>query len=94
MQYLEGSGAPVLYTGRTVLKGYTKLVVSGGARLACILVSNFGPQGNHLYNINDFPQSLQTNARIVLQLGHIRFGPNLSSSLCVTVAAIRPVQLS
>jgi protein-disulfide isomerase len=27
MQHLEGSGTPVLYIGRTVLKGYIKIVL-------------------------------------------------------------------
>jgi len=28
MQHLEGSGTPVLYIGRTVLKGYTQIAVT------------------------------------------------------------------
>jgi hypothetical protein len=30
MQYLEGSGTPVLYIGRTVLKGYRRPKISPG----------------------------------------------------------------
>ena len=34
MQHLEGSGTPVLYIGRTVLKGYSK-------DYACHILMNF-----------------------------------------------------
>jgi hypothetical protein len=52
-----------------------------------VLVKNFGLQGDYLHDIHDFPQSVQTKARTVLQLGRIRFRQDRPSLSRVTAVA-------